>query len=232
MTPPHCAVLFDWDGTIADTNDIVIRAFQDVFIKNQVITSDESLQKLIGIGARNMIIETLKASHISYDDDKVDRILRGKIDAERKMTSEIRLFNGAVDVLYQVHCRVKTALATMKNRELIELQLDEKDLRQYFDAIISAEDAEAPKPDPRIFLQAAARLRCAPETCVVLEDSVFGIRAARAAGMHCIAVETGYYSARELRAERPDLVVTSIGEKEKILAFILGPNASGADTGW
>ncbi len=67
----------------------------------------------------------------------------------------------------------------------------------------------------------------APETCVVRENSVFGVSAANAAGMKCIAVSSGYYSVREPDGEKPDLIVTSPGEKEKILADIPGPDACG-----
>jgi hypothetical protein len=67
----------------------------------------------------------------------------------------------------------------------------------------------------------------APETCVVLENSVFGVSAANAAVMKCIDDASGYYSVREPDREKPDLIVTSPGEKEKILADIPGPDASG-----
>jgi beta-phosphoglucomutase-like phosphatase (HAD superfamily) len=63
----------------------------------------------------------------------------------------------------------------------------------------------------------------APETCVARENLVFRVRAANAAGMKCIAVASGYYSVGEPDGEKPD---TSLGEKEKILAYIPGPDAS------
>ncbi|MCJ7699454.1 HAD hydrolase-like protein, partial [Candidatus Bathyarchaeota archaeon] len=70
-------------------------------------------------------------------------------------------------------------------------------------------------------LESARRLRCLPERCVVIEDSVFGAEAAQRAGMKCIAVPTGAYTRRQLEKMKPDLVVNSLKEKQRILDFIL-----------
>ncbi|MCJ7721699.1 HAD family phosphatase, partial [Candidatus Bathyarchaeota archaeon] len=70
-----------------------------------------------------------------------------------------------------------------------------------------------PKPDPEVFLVAAKKLGVAPEDCVVVEDSVFGVRAAKAANMKCIAVPSGAYSKEELEQEQPDLMIDSLLEK-------------------
>ena len=65
-------------------------------------------------------------------------------------------------------------------------------------------------------------MRVDPEDCVVVEDSVFGVRAAKAAKMKCIAVSSGAYSREELQEENSDLMINSLVEKEKVLHFIFG----------
>ena len=78
-----------------------------------------------------------------------------------------------------------------------------------------------PKPDPEIFLKCAFDLKCRPERCIVIEDSIFGVKAAKEANMKCIAIPSGSYSKEELQKQKPDLIVTSIKEKEIILDYIL-----------
>ena len=71
---------------------------------------------------------------------------------------------------------------------------------QYFETILTAEYISHSKPNPEIFLKTAEQLKTSPQKCVVLEDSIFGVKAAKAGGMGCIAVTTGVYTAEELGA--------------------------------
>jgi HAD superfamily hydrolase (TIGR01509 family) len=216
-----CAVIFDWDGTLADSKDAIVASFQKVFREARITVSDEFIQRRIGIGSRNLIIEALKASNTPLDDGTINMLERKKVEAEIKLSSMVKLFGGAVELLDSLSGRTRTALATMNNRAVIERLLDEKGLRNCFDAVVAAEDIAKAKPHPEIFLEAAARLQCPPKECVVLEDSVFGVKAAKTAGMRCIAIRSGVYSETELRQEKPDLIADSLKE-ERILNFLLG----------
>ena len=81
----------------------------------------------------------------------------------------------------------------------------------FFNAIASMEDTERGKPDPQVFLVAAAKLGVPPPRCVVLEDAVAGVQAARAGGMKCIGVTfVGHHSDASLRGAGADLVVKSL----------------------
>ncbi|RJS91920.1 HAD family hydrolase, partial [Candidatus Bathyarchaeota archaeon] len=134
---------------------------------------------------------------------------------------KIKLFDGVLDLLKALKPVVKIALATMSNRRVMEKTLREKGILGFFDFIVTADEVENPKPDPEIFLKCAEAMRCRPERCVVVEDSVFGLIAAKRAGMRCIAVPSGFYSKSELEKEKPDLIVDSLREKDKILAYVL-----------
>jgi HAD superfamily hydrolase (TIGR01509 family) len=140
---------------------------------------------------------------------------------ELQLTTEVELFEGTIELLNSLYTKVRMALASMNNRAVIDRLLIQKGVMPYFDVVIAVEEVLHPKPNPEIFLECARRLRCRPERCVVLEDSVFGIQAAKNANMKCIAILTGAYSEKELAEEKPDLIFTSIAEKEKILDFIL-----------
>lgn len=93
----------------------------------------------------------------------------------------------------------------------LHLILDASSTRDYFSAIASAEDTKRGKPDPQVFLVAAERLGLPPERCVVIEDAVVGVQAARAGGMHCIGVAfAGHHPPDKLQAAGADVVVASL----------------------
>jgi beta-phosphoglucomutase-like phosphatase (HAD superfamily) len=93
-------------------------------------------------------------------------------------------------------------------------------LEKYFDVVLAAESISHSKPDPEIFLKAADLLKAKPERSVVIEDSVFGVKAAKSAKMSCVAVLTGVYSRLELEQEKPDLIVRTLEDK-RVASFIL-----------
>ena len=218
------AVIFDWDGTLADTKEIIVHAFQKALSRIRCRVSDEFLEKRIGIGARNMIKESLETAGISYDEETVENLLKEKTRIHLELTPKVKLFDGAVSLLESLKPKVKIALATMSNRKVIDKILREKGVQRYFDYVLTADEVRNPKPDPEAFLKCAEALKIRPEKCVVIEDSIFGVIAARRAGMRCIAIPSGFYSRSDLEKEKPDLIVDSIREKERILAYILGEN--------
>lgn len=217
-----CAVIYDWDGTLADTQDAVVTSFQRVFQRNNITITREFIEKRIGIGSRNLIIDALKASGRALDENLLESLEREKISAEVELTSSVKLFDGAMEILDSLCQKTKTALATMNNKAVVNKLLDEMKIKQYFDTVLTVEDVTHAKPDPEIFLKAAQILGCAPSECVVFEDSVFGVKAAKVAGMTCVAVSSGSYSTQELKTQGADLVAESLREKDKILNFLLG----------
>lgn len=216
------AVIFDWDGTLADTKRVVVNSFQKVLREIGCKVSDEFIARRIGIGTRNTFKDALKATNITLDDKTIDELVKEKTKMQIELTKNVNLFEGAVDLLNSLHNRVKIALATMSNRRVINKLLGEKEVGEYFDVVITVDDVLQPKPNPEVFLKCAKKLKCRPEKCVVIEDSIFGVKAAKEANMKCIAIPTGTYSIEELEDQKPDLIVNSLNEKKKILNFILG----------
>jgi len=93
------------------------------------------------------------------------------------------------------------------NADSRENNVSEKD--RFFDALVNGLDVERKKPFPDLFLEAARRIETAPEHCWVVEDSVGGIRAAKAAGMRCLALLTTF-SEEEIRKTGPDMIVRDL----------------------
>lgn len=96
--------------------------------------------------------------------------------------------------------KIPRAVGTSASSFDVDALLADAGLRRYFDVIVTADDVAYGKPDPEVYLLAAARLRVTPESCVVFEDSLVGVEAARRAGMRAIGVTTAHTEDELMRA--------------------------------
>lgn len=204
------AAIFDWDGTLADTRSVILVSFHKALEIINYEVSDEYIERRIGIGAAETFREILSLASLPVDEDVVRRLVDRKSKVQVDLSGQVRLFEGARELLEALQGKVKMGLASMNNREVIFNLLEAKGLSDCFDVVLTAESISRSKPDPEIFLKTASQLGASPGRCVVLEDSVFGVKAAKSAGMGCIAVSTGVYSREELAAEKADLIVESL----------------------
>ena len=218
------AVIFDWDGTLADTRKVVVQSFQMVLQESGCNVSNEFIERLIGIGTKKTIIEAFRECNVKIDVLSLEKIAKKKITIQIGLVDSANLFKGAIELLETLKGKTKVALATMTSRGVIDVFLVKKKIESFFDVVISADEVNNPKPDPEVFLAAANKIGVNPKDCVVIEDSIFGIRAAKAANMKCIAVSTGVYNKKELEKENPHMLISSLLEIDKILDYILGEN--------
>ena len=215
------AVICDWDGTLADTRRVIVISFQKALSEVGVKVSDEFVARRMGIGAAETIREILRANNKPIDETLVRRLVERKSQLEIELTGQVKLFPGARKLLQALHGKVHVGLASMNNRSVIAHMVEANNLGQYFETTLTAENISHSKPHPEIFLKTAAELKTSPQKCVVLEDSIFGVKAAKSGGMGCIAVTTGVYTAEELSREKPDLVVKTLADK-RILPLVTG----------
>jgi beta-phosphoglucomutase len=214
------AVIFDWDGTLADTQRAVVQAFQKVLVEVGCTVTDRFIERRMGIGTKKTLEEALKDCKIEFDNEMLEYLVREKLESQTGLFKTVSLFEGAVELLEELHRRTKIALATMSGRKVIDKLVSEKRIERYFDVVVTADDVSNPKPDPEVFLVSAIKMGVDTKNCVVIEDSIFGVRAAKATKMKCVAVPSGAYTREELQDERPDLIVDALTEKERILNFI------------
>ena len=214
------AVIFDWDGTLAETTNVIVASFREVLDELHINVNDGFIESRTGTSAKGIFSEILRTSGASFDEETVRNLVEKRIKAELEMRDQVRLNKGALDLLKSLKGKVKLALASMNNKPVISHVLTACGLSGFFNVVLSADEVFNSKPDPEIFLKCASKLRLQPEQCVVVEDSVFGVRAAKAAGMSCIAVLSGTASRSELEQAHPDMMVASLGEKEAILKCI------------
>ena len=214
------AVIFDWDGTLADTRKVIVVSFQKALKEINLEVPTQYIERRIGVGASETFREILQAANRQVDEKVVKQLVERKSAVQIELAREVELFEGAHELLERLQGKVKVGLASMNNRSVIMHLLQINGLTDCFDVILTVEAVSRSKPDPEIFLKTATQLKAAPERCVVLEDSLFGVKAAKSAQMGCIAVTTGVYSEQELAKENPDLIVKTLKDN-RILPFIL-----------
>ncbi len=214
------AVIFDWDGTLADTRKVIVVSFQKALKEINIEVPTQFIERRIGVGASETFREILSAANRSVDEKIVKQLVETKSKVQIELASEVTLFDGSRELLESLRDKVKVGLASMNNRSVIMNLLQTNGLENCFDVVLTVEAVFHSKPDPEIFLKTAEQLKAKPQVCVVFEDSIFGIKAAKSANMSCIAVTTGVYKEEELKVEKPDLIVESLRDN-KILPFIL-----------
>ncbi len=213
------AVIFDWDGTLADTKKVIVISFQKTLREINIKVSDEYIERRIGIGAAETFRDLLRSAKMPVDEKIVQQLIERKSQLEIELTNQVKLFPGATELLEALHGKIKVGLASMNNRSVIVHMVEANSLEKYFKVILTADSVSNSKPNPEIFLKTAFELKTNPEKCVVFEDSIFGVKAAKSGNMGCVAVTTGVYSKEELEKEKPNLIVKTLKESQ-ILPFI------------
>jgi len=200
------AVLWDMDGVIADTAPYHLKAWQEVFPKRGFNYSEEVFKR--NFGKRN---DTIIRSIIgdSASSAEVDAIAVEKEAVFRqKAAANVKPFPGAIELLKSLgECGVKIALASSAPIENIQLVTRDLGIDNCFDVIVWGREVTEGKPSPQGFLLAAQRLGVEPKNCVVIEDSLSGVTAAKRAGMKCVAVTNTHLRKGLMEA---DLVVDSL----------------------
>lgn len=190
-------IIFDFDGVIADTEPLHFHGFRQVLATIGIpLTETDYYAHYLGFDDRGAFQAALAANRRPAPADAVADLMRQKavayLDAVR---DHISIFPGVERFVRNAAARMPLAIASGALRGEIELILNVAGLRSCFTHITSAEDVSRGKPDPEGFLLALeavnrmARSRpIAPADCLVIEDSLPGIRGGRAAGMKVLAV--------------------------------------------
>lgn len=213
------AAIFDWDGTLADTRQAIVTSFQKALSEVSCQVSNEYIERRIGIGASDTFRDILKSKGV-IDEQLVEKLVKRKSEVQIELTTKNELFDGAKELLENLKGKIKVGLASMNNQAVINHQLEVNNLEKYFQVIVTVDDVSRSKPDPEIFLKTAQKIEVNYKRCIVFEDSIFGVKAAKTGGMSCIAITTGVYTLQELEQEKPDLIVETLKDPS-IVPFVL-----------
>src|ERR1700744_1005531 len=184
------------DGTLIDNTPYHFKSWQYMFKKygKGELTVDTYKKEISGVP----IIETLRGLFGSeYDEARLRQLLDEKEAYYREIYAPfLRPVNGLENFLTELKdAGIKMAIASSATVGDIDFILSKIPIRQDFEVIIDGSRVSKGKPNPQIFLKAAADLHALPEDCVVFEDSLMGIKAANAAGMKVVGITTGHKAA-------------------------------------
>lgn len=205
--PSLCAVIFDVDGTLADTERDGHRpAFNDAFAMHGIdVTWDpEQYGRLLQMtGGRRRIAAELHRLGYAEAELRAAEIHATKttLFRDRILAGEVRPRTGLRDfVISLVDAGITIAVATTGSRAWVEPLVDELIGHGVADAVLTGDDVDRLKPDPEVYLKVLDRLGVRPEEAMAVEDSSVGLRAAAAAGIATLVITNGYTCGQDFTA--------------------------------
>jgi pyrophosphatase PpaX len=201
-------VLFDLDGTVIDSGAIILASMRHA--AKEVLgaePSDELLMAAVGGPG-------LEAQMHALAPDRVEELVSVYRAHNEPLHEELVCCTGMEDVLVRLKDEGRRlGIVTAKRHATVALAFNVLPLRHLFETVVGGDETERHKPDPQPLLLAAERLDAAPGECAYVGDSPFDVRAAKAAGMHALAVTWGgIHDRTKLEAEQPDAIVDTAEE--------------------
>jgi beta-phosphoglucomutase len=212
------AIVFDFDGVIADSERLHLRAYQDVLAPRGLApTDDDYYERYLGYDDRGVLRMLMRDRDVALRDAEVEELIALKgTRYEELAAAGAMLFPGADAFIRAAAAAVPIAIASGALTHEIEEVLTRTGLRSLFPVIVGADQTEHSKPHPEPYLTAFGRLRAhsgvalEPWRSVAIEDSKWGLMSARGADLRLVAVSTTY-PAHELRSEA-ELVCSGLAE--------------------
>jgi beta-phosphoglucomutase len=216
------AVIFDFDGVLANTEGLHLRAFQDTFAaRGWTLTERDYAERYLGFDDRTLTGTYLRDHALSVTGDEIEALVGEKSRAfDRLLADGQVLYPSASGCVRALAARFPLAIASGSLRTEITGILERAGLLASFRGIVSADDVSRSKPAPDAYLRAADVLGVRPQQCVAIEDSHWGLDAARQAGMKTIAITST--SRREALAAA-DRIIGGLDELSPELIDALAP---------
>lgn len=212
-------VIFDLDGVIIDSEPIHFSVEKELFREYDADISYEKHMSFVGNSSKNMWAEVKKLANTQYSVDELVSINEEKYLQQLKKIKDIEPIPGVkelVDLIF--NNKLNLAIASSSSRNIINTVIDKFNLSQYFSIVISGAELKKSKPDPEIFNVASRLSNTDPKQCLVIEDSGNGIKAAKLAGMKCIAFKNPNSGKQDLSLA--DLVIDDFNhfDFQKVIA--------------
>lgn len=181
------AVIFDFDGTLVDSEENYYLADKKLLTNYGIDFTPRMKEEYIGSGNFEMM-KRIKGLYQLKESAEELTVKKNKLYLEIAKNNTnvfpemLRFLESVIDMNFKV------AVGSGSSPIILKELLAVTGLNKYFSVVISGEDVKKGKPEPDIFIEVAGRLGVSPSSCVVIEDSKFGVESAKTAGMYCIAV--------------------------------------------
>jgi beta-phosphoglucomutase len=214
-TPHLKAVIFDFDGTLVDSEPIHGLATREGLAAAGIdLSVEEFLARWVGLPDTDCYLQVALDRGVSLDAVALARVRQTKNNVYEQMAlaGEVPLVPGAITLIHALGPVAALGVCSAARRVEIEAALIRHDLHSHMRTIVAVEDVTRSKPDPEGYLHAASRLEVEPASCVAIEDTPRGIEAALAAGIAVVAVAQTVPASRLTRATRVERSLRQVTE--------------------
>ena len=209
------AILFDMDGVVLDSEKLYSQSEKKLLSQYGIIFDDSDWLNIKGCTEKQFY--DLIYSKFNPDIVRSELMLQGREFLKKIFTDQLEYMEGFNDIYHLVREKYKLALVTSTGPELVD-HIDKLiSIYKKFDLVINSSDTISHKPNPEPYLTAMDRLNLKPNECIIIEDSIQGIKAGKAAGGYVIAIE-GPLEKKFL--EDADYIISSFYDLKKILTNI------------
>lgn len=202
-------IIFDLDGTLVNTLEQHIEAFQILFRKERINISYNQIAEQMGRTPKDTLLSLIP--DLKNKTKELESLAIEKENILTNLLDKIELFEGAKETLEFLHKKnYILCLASSTPKFNVMKILSSAKIKDFFHFIVTGEDIKVGKPNPEVFLKAANKANISNEKCLVIGDSTHDVIAARNATMKIIVASTGKHSTKELEKFKPDYISESL----------------------
>ena len=207
------AIIFDMDGVLLDSMFIHIQAWKQIFKERNLNFDLKIFEKYNGLSRIKIANTIVKEFNLN---ETPEEISNEKYNLEKKLFPNLKLFKETTHILKELRKKgYKIAIGTGAMKQIVNFAKEKFKLETLVDAFVYSGDVKNSKPAPDIFLLAAKKLNINPKNCVVVEDAINGINAAKAGNMISVAITNT--SPKESFDGVADYIIDNLNELIQIL---------------
>jgi HAD superfamily hydrolase (TIGR01509 family) len=223
------AVVFDMDGVLVESEHLWDEVRRDVAARHGGRWRDDATRAMQGMSSPEWAAYLRDAVGVDLPADRINDLVVGGLLA--RYAEQLPLLPGAVEAVRRLGAHWPLAVASSSNRVLIDAALAAAGIADAFAATVSSEEVARGKPAPDVYLEAVRRLGRRPGACAAVEDSTNGLRSARAAGLHVVAVPNRDYPPAADAVADAAVVLARLDELTVEVVAALGAGAAGPSPG-